>query len=60
MKPAADENKTDKKKNDKASTKPEQKTSELPKTGDSSIAAAVIFVAAGAVFTFLGISLKRQ
>ena len=60
VKPAADENKTDKKKNDKASTKPEQKTSELPRTGDSSIAAAVIFVAAGAVFTFLGISLKRQ
>ena len=60
VKPATDENKTDKKKDDKVSPKPEQKTSALPKTGDSSIASTVIFVAAGAAFAFLGISLKRR
>ena len=60
VKPGTDENKTDKKKDGKAAPKPDQNTSELPKTGDSSTAAVVIFVATGVVFTCLGIFLKRQ
>lgn len=60
VKPATDENKTGKKKDGKAAPKPDQNTSELPKTGDSLTAAVVIFVATGVVFTCLGIFLKRQ
>lgn len=60
VKPATDENKTDKKKDDKASPKLDQKSSELPKTGDSGIVTALIFVVAGVVLTSLGISIKRQ
>lgn len=60
VKPATNENKTDKKKDGKASPKPDQNTSELPKTGDHSTAAVAIFVAAGVVFTCLDIFLKRQ
>lgn len=59
-KPASDEKKKDDKKDGKPASRPNQQNSALPKTGDSSIAAASLFVAAGAVLTSLGISLKRQ
>lgn len=60
MKPAPDEKKKDDKKDGKPASRPNQQNSALPKTGDSSIAAASLFVAAGAVLTSLGLSLKRQ
>lgn len=60
VKPAPDEKKKDDKKDGKPASRPNQQNSALPKTGDSSIAAASLFVAAGAVLTSLGLSLKRQ
>lgn len=60
VKSAADENKTDKKKDGKTSSKSNQQNTALPKTGDGSIAVVLLFVAAGIALTSLGISLKRQ
>lgn len=60
VKPASDEKKKDDEKDGKPASRPNQQNSALPKTGDSSIAAALLFVAAGSVLTSLGISLKRQ
>lgn len=60
VKPAAGENKNDDKKDGKTAPKSSQQNSALPKTGDSSIAAALIFVVAGVALTSLGIAIKRQ
>lgn len=60
VKPASDEKKKDEKKDGEAASKPNQQNSALPKTGDGSAAAALIFVAAGLMLTTLGLSLKRQ
>ena len=60
VQPASDEKKKDDKKGGKPASRPNQQNSALPKTGDSSISAALLFVSAGAVLTSLGISLKRQ
>lgn len=60
VKPGSDEKKKDDKKDGKPASRPNQQNSALPKTGDSSIAAALLFVAAGAALTSLGLSLKRQ
>lgn len=60
VKPAAGENKDDEKKDGKTAPKSSQQNSALPKTGDTSAAATLIFVVAGVMLTFLGVSLKRQ
>lgn len=60
VKPAAGENKDDEKKDGKTAPKSSQQNSALPKTGDTSAAATLIFVVAGVMLTFLGLSLKRQ
>lgn len=60
VKPAAGENKDDEKKDGKTAPKSSQQNSALPKTGDTSAAATLIFVVVGVMLTFLGLSLKRQ
>lgn len=60
VKPASDENKKEDKKDGKLASSLNQQNSALPKTGDNSIAAASLFVAAGTVLTFLGVFLKKQ
>lgn len=60
VKPASDEKKKDEKKDGKATSKPNQQSSALPKTGDISTAVVSLFVAVGVTLTFLGISLKRR
>lgn len=60
VKPASDEKKKDDKKDGKPASRPNQQNSALPKTGDNSIAAASLFVAAGVVLTSLGVFLKKQ
>ena len=60
VKPASDEKKKDDKKDCKPASSLNQQNSALPKTGDNSIAAASLFVAAGAVLASLGVFLKKQ
>ena len=60
VKPASDEKKKDDKKDGKLASSLNQQNSGLPKTGDNSIAAASLFVAAGAVLASLGVFLKKQ